>query len=382
MNINIFNAVFIILASYFGVVFYYLRFLTNKYMRAIDRSELLKDKPSLRTNQQVRDEYADKDVINILVLTGGGVRGKIPLEVLNKLEQLTNRKTGELFDFMAGASTGAINCAILSVPDGSGGCKFAASDIIHNYASDVRRSFSAPWYHQFLTGFGLFGPRYLPEGKAAVLDSYLGDLTLADLPKNIMVPVYDLADNSLKIIRNWEPARHGYYPNYLLRDVIQGASNPPFAFAPSAFSLGVCQNVFIDPGVVVNNPAEIALLNTWLMFPNKKLRLVLIGNGGDDSAQYNYKHVVEFGAYGLLQYLLNSPIISSKLSTDLVREHLYEAKENGLSVDFIYINTDGGHTIAAGDSSENNLDKVALFAERLIAENMEQIEQLAYVLTT
>ena len=118
------------------------------------------------------------------------------------------------------------------------------------------------------------------------------------------------------------------------------------------------------------------------MFPNKKLRLVLIGNGGDDSAQYNYKHVVEFGAYGLLQYLLNSPIISSKLSTDLVREHLYEAKENGLSVDFIYINTDGGHTIAAGDSSENNLDKVALFAERLIAENMEQIEQLAYILTT
>jgi hypothetical protein len=349
-------------------------------MHVYDRTELLKDKSTLRTNQQLRSDYAEAEVINVLVLTGGGVRGLIPLHVLSRLEELTGKKTGELFDFMAGTSTGAVNCAILAVPDAAGGFKFSASDIARDYSSNVRKMFSAPWYHQLLTFFGLFGPRFLPEGKYEVLEGYLGDMTLADLPINLMVPVYDLNENALKIIRNWEPARDGHYPNFLLRDVIHGASNPPMLFSPSSFSVNGKKRVFIDPGVVVNNPAEIALLNTWLMFPNKKLRIVLIGNGGDDSKQYNHSHVSEFGVYGLLQYILNSPIISSKLSTDLVLEYLQEAKDYGLDVDFVYINTEGGQTLGAGDASDINLARVNAFAEKLMDEHVEKIELLAKIL--
>jgi hypothetical protein len=358
-----------------------LKHITKKYLRVVvDRTPELGDRPNLKTNQLIREKYADKEVINILVLTGGGVRGIVPLQILTKLEELTGKKTGELFEFMAGTSTGAINCAILSVPDGDNGYKFSAADVVRDYVKNIRRMFSAPWYHYVLTLFGIFGPLYLPEGKLGILEGYFGDCTLADLHNNLLVPVYDVSENSLRVIRNWEPTINGNYTNYFLRDLIHGASNPPMLFSPRQFSVGGKKHVFIDPGVILNNPAEIALLNAWFMFPNKKIRIVLIGNGGNDSDHYGHTHMAEFGAYGLFQYLLNSPIVSAKFSTDLVQEYIHEARDYGLNVDFVYINSDGGHELATASTSSHNMEKINNYATRLMSENQDKIDYLASVL--
>lgn len=373
--------VFIILVCYIGLVYFYLKHITNKYLKVvIDLSTALDNRLKLKTNQMIREKYADNDVINILVLTGGGVRGIVPLQILNKLEEATGKKTGELFEFMAGTSTGAINCAILSVPDGDAGYKFSSQDISRDYVRNIRRMFSAPWYHHILTLFGIFGPRYLPEGKLEILEGYFADCTLADLQNNLIVPVYDLSENALRVIRNWEPSLDGNYTNYFLRDLIHGASNPPMLFSPRRFFVGGKTRVFIDPGVILNNPAEVALLNAWFMFPNKKIRIVLIGNGGNDAESYGHTHMAEFGAYGLFQYLLNSPIISSKFSTDLVQEYIYEARDYGLDVDFVYINSDGGHELSTVDTSSQNMEKINQYAARLMAENQEKIDYLISVL--
>jgi hypothetical protein len=373
--------VFIILVCYIGLVYFYLKHITNKYLKVvIDLSTALDNRLKLKTNQMIREKYADNDVINILVLTGGGVRGIVPLQILNKLEEAIGKKAGELFEFMAGTSTGAISCAILSVPDGDGGYKFSSQDISRDYVRNIRRMFSAPWYHHILTLFGIFGPRYLPEGKLEILEGYFADCTLADLQNNLIVPVYDLSENALRVIRNWEPSLDGNYTNYFLRDLIHGASNPPMLFSPRRFFVGGKTRVFIDPGVILNNPAEVALLNAWFMFPNKKIRIVLIGNGGNDAESYGHTHMAEFGAYGLFQYLLNSPIISSKFSTDLVQEYIYEARDYGLDVDFVYINSDGGHELSTVDTSSQNMEKINQYAARLMAENQEKIDYLISVL--
>ena len=44
----------------------------------------------------------------ILFLDGGGIRGLIQIEILEQLEQRTNRKITELFDWIVGTSTGGI----------------------------------------------------------------------------------------------------------------------------------------------------------------------------------------------------------------------------------------------------------------------------------
>lgn len=371
-----------ILLCYLLGCYFYLKHLTHKYLQPIDRTVELDGNLSLKSVQDIKDAYRDKDTINILVLTGGGVRGLAPLMVLEQLEQLTGKKAGEMFDFMAGSSTGAINCGIMAVSDGKGGCKFSAAEVVRDYISNIRKMFSSKWYHIILTGFGLFGPFYLPEQKIAVLKGYFDKQTLADLHTNLIVPVYDVADNSLRVIRNWESSLHLHYSNYMLLDLLHGASNPPMLFSPQAFMVGDKKKVFIDPGVIINNPAEIALLSTWFMFPQKKIRVVLVSNGAADAKSYSHKHMVEFGAYGLLQYLLNSPVISTKFATDLVQEYIHEARDYGLEVDFVSISSVGANGISVQDTSDENMGKIVAYGKRMIEENQDKISYLAGVLNS
>ncbi len=372
----ILDILLVFILCYLCGVYFYLRWLNKKYFLTIDKtppdSEI-----KLKTLDDIRNQYQNHNEINILVLTGGGVRGLIPLIILSKIEEITGKKAGELFDFMAGTSTGSVNCAIMAVADENGKNKYSAQNIVDNYLDNIRTMFSAPWYHQFLTLFGIFGPRYLPDGKLNVLNGYFSNSCLSNVVTNILVPVYDVVDNSLKIIRNWMPNSKATHNNYTLTDLINGASNPPMLFFPQSFMINGDKKIFIDPGVILNNPAEIALMNTWFMFPNKKIRLVLIGNGGNDVMRYNHQHVARFGAYGLFQYLLNSPVINTKLSTDLVSEYIHEANNYGLDVEFVEINSDGAQGLLVGDTSDSNMDRIRQFADKVLTENREQITKLA-----
>jgi len=151
-------------------------------------------------------------------------------------------------------------------------------------------------------------------------------------------------------------------------------------FSPRAFLISGKKHVFIDPGVILNNPATVAFMNSWFLFPRKKLRLILIGNGGTDAEVYNHEHMAEFGAYGLFQYLLNSPVVNTKFSIDLVHEYIHEAREYGMNIEFIHINAAGGKELATSDTSDENMDKIRRFGEKMIAENQDKIDYLANVL--
>src|SRR5437899_630071 len=52
---------------------------------------------------------------NILSIDGGGLRGIIPLRILQKVEELTGKKIQDCFDMVAGTSTGGLIACCLTL---------------------------------------------------------------------------------------------------------------------------------------------------------------------------------------------------------------------------------------------------------------------------
>ena len=60
---------------------------------------------------------SDRKTFNVLSIDGGGIRGIIPAMVLAEIEERTDKPICELFDLIAGTSTGGILALALTKPD-------------------------------------------------------------------------------------------------------------------------------------------------------------------------------------------------------------------------------------------------------------------------
>lgn len=366
--------------SYSIIVVIYLDLLSHRYLKARPKDRLIKDK-GLKSAKTLLEEFINHDSINVLALSGGGVRGFVPLHILSYIEKMTGKKSGELFDFFAGSSTGAISVAVLTVADENGGYKFSAQDSLADYEKNAKTIFSAPWYHQILTLFGVFAPRFLPDGKMEVLEGYFDNLTLGELKGNLLIPAYDIESNSLKIIKNWESLSGKYNANFLVKDIINGASSPPMLFPPVGFSVNKENQMFIDPAVLLNNPILHILSYVRALFPEKKINLVSIGNGGSNSAKYNYKNLFSFGLYGLYQYLFSAPALSNKLYIDFIEEYLQGSNNANNNVNFFRVNSIPENDLGPTSISKKNLEQINKFANQMLHENNTVIEQIIEVLS-
>ncbi|GLJ39133.1 hypothetical protein SUGI_0797600 [Cryptomeria japonica] len=82
---------------------------------------------------------SDGDMITILSIDGGGVRGIIPATILQFLEAELQKLDGpdvrlaDYFDVIAGTSTGGLVTAMLTAPNKQNRPLFAARDIIQFY---------------------------------------------------------------------------------------------------------------------------------------------------------------------------------------------------------------------------------------------------------
>ena len=372
--------IFLCWITYSVAVIIYLNYLTRRYLLPAERDIVVGDK-LLKTHSQILKQFEGNDEINVLILTGGGLRGLVPLYVLSYIEEKTGKKIGELFDFAAGSSTGAISVASLMIGDGNGGYKFSATEVRDNYYNHASRIFSSPWYHQFLTMFGLFAPRFLPDGKIKVLEEFFGDATLGELKGNILIPVYNIDENNLQLVKNWNPPHGNSNDNYLTRDLINGASSPPMLFPPVAFRLKGRNHLFIDPAVILNNPILQVLLQLQILFPNKKLNMVLIGNGGTGGAKYDYRSMFEFGLYGIYQYLFSAPALSSKLYIDFLEQYLQDASHFNDKISYFRVNNISENSMSPTNTGERNMQEIIKFADKMLNENKELIDKITHTIT-
>src|SRR3954447_10534249 len=109
------------------------------------------------------------DAMKVLCIDGGGMRGLIPAVVLAEIERRSGRPTAELFDLIAGTSTGGILALGLTRPGEGGAPAFTAADLIGFYESEGPEVFHRSLLKRVESVEGYVDERYDDSGLNAAL---------------------------------------------------------------------------------------------------------------------------------------------------------------------------------------------------------------------
>ena len=226
------------------------------------------------TNHLLKDssiEPSEEKLCRVLSLDGGGIRGIITLVWLNEMEKRTGKRVSDMFDVIAGTSTGSLIAAALSKEN-----PMAVEDILALYKTRSNEIFHRSLAHRIKTLDGLTGPRYEEDGLEAILEEIVGDTKLSQLKKTFIATAFDIEAQE-NYFFNSEEAK--LYPDidFYVKDVLRASTAAPTFFRPKMITMADVELSLVDGGIWANNPAGIAYDYASEVNPN--LMLISLGTG-------------------------------------------------------------------------------------------------------
>src|ERR671937_1203491 len=166
----------------------------------------------------------------VLAIHGGGIRGIIPALILVEIEHRTQRRISDVFDLLAGASTGGIIALGLTKPGADGRPEKSARDIVDLYEAEGATVFPKS-LRQELHVSAIRGAKYDPAGIERTLQKYFGETRLKDALKPVIVPSYDI-EEQMPVFFKSESARANPDADFLMWQVARATSAAPTYFPP------------------------------------------------------------------------------------------------------------------------------------------------------
>ncbi|XP_047334932.1 patatin-like protein 2 [Impatiens glandulifera] len=291
------------------------------------------------------------NLITVLSIDGGGIRGIIPGTILHFLESELQKLDGEhvrladYFDVIAGTSTGGLVTAMLTAPDENNRPLFAAKDINKFYLEHCPKIFPQvksifPGVSKMMKAFS--GPKYDGAYLHRVIREKLGTTRLHQTLTNVAIPAFDIKELQPTIFSTYE-VKNTPSLNAQLSDICISTSAAPtylptYHFQNKDHSGSVREFNLTDGGVAANNPTLVAIgeVTKQIMkgssdyFAINKLdygRLLVISLGtGSAKCQrkYNAKDAAKWGALKWISFDGCAPIVDvySQASADMVDFHL------------------------------------------------------------
>ncbi|RDD34793.1 patatin-family protein [Wolbachia endosymbiont of Cylisticus convexus] len=239
----------------------------------------------------------------ILSVDGGGIRGIIPAIILAEIEKRTRKRVAEIFDLMAGTSTGGIVIAGLCKKDEQGNPQYSANDLVKLYQEYGAYIFKSSFFRRsILSWFNC--AQYPSKNIEYVLHKYFGDDILKNILSNVLITSYDIQNNCPFFFKSWKEG------NIKLKDALRAATAAPTYFTPKYLKINHKEMVLVDGGVFANNPAACAYASGKRLFPNDDILLLSIGTGRTDRS-IEYANSKRFGKIGWIKPLLHVMFASS-----------------------------------------------------------------------
>lgn len=260
----------------------------------------------------------------ILSIDGGGIRGIIPGTILVKLEAYLrvkiakpDLKIGEVFDMVAGTSTGGILTCLYLCPSAADAARarFSAQEAVDLYLNWGDDIFQVPLFKKLSSAFGTLDEKYPAAALEKALQQYLGETKLSQFIKPCVITAYDIAMRQA-IIFNAADNRKGDAPDYdyFARDVARATSAAPTYFEPANIqALSRDVHPLIDGGVFANNPSLCAIAEFLASDDGKNktfrdVALLSLGTGGTEKG-FSYSEAKNWGGIGWIK-----PVIDITLS--------------------------------------------------------------------
>jgi hypothetical protein len=302
--------------------------------------------------------------VRVLAIDGGGIRGLIPALVLTELERRSGRRVFEMFDLIAGTSTGGILACALCAPE-----SLPAAQLVALYEEEGPTIFDRSVFQRIRSGEGLLDEKYDSAALDRALHRFLSDKRLSEAKPDLLVPAYDTASPGPYFFKS-RKARESPQDDFALSEVARATSAAPTYFEPSA--LGA--RSLVDGGVFAVNPAMSAFAEVLRHRPGEEIILLSLGTG-QRTRKRSFDEIKDWGLIAWARPILD--VVFDGVS-DAVDYQLRHALEEGrywrLQVELSEASDD------LDDASEINLRRLRRHAEELIETESATIDAVVAAL--
>ena len=299
--------------------------------------------------------------MRVLAIDGGGIRGLIPAIVLTELERRAGRRIFELFDLIAGTSTGGILACALCAPE-----PLPASEVVKLYEEEGPDIFSRSLFQRIRSAEGLLDEKYDDAALDRALERFLGHKRLSESRPDLVVPVYDTAAPGPYFFKTSKARDDTAEHDFPLSVVARATSAAPTYFEP----VEAGGRSMVDGGVFAANPAMCGLAEVLGTAAPRDVVLLSLGTG-QRTHKREFDEIKDWGLAKWARPILDvvfdgaSDTVDFQLESVLGRERYLR-----LQVELTLASDD------LDDASEDNLARLRGHAEDLIRDSSAELDAM------
>jgi predicted acylesterase/phospholipase RssA len=321
--------------------------------------------------------YPKVKVAKILIISGGGVAGIIPLSFLQYLENQLHKPIVESFDVLSGTSTGGIIVAGLATPNELNKPKYSVQEILNHYirfSENVMHT--SPW-RKIFTMNGFIGPlqdiRLLHKNVVSAIGN---KVRIKDLLGHVYFTLFNL--NRLKIdIFDNQSCKNGYQ-KYLVSDMLTAGSAASMAFSSVTFvdSETNAKKKYVDASIISMNSFPYVFNDVLQLFPNaKKFIIVFMGTGHYRIQDLKFREY-NYDRWGALQWAAPLLKILYKDQFKFIHrdiENILAVAPQGL-ISYYYFNINQSFDVF--DGSPENIKNITEAADAGVLAQQKELDKL------
>ena len=313
----------------------------------------------------------------ILSIDGGGIRGLIPALVLAEIERRAGKPVSELFDLVAGTSTGGILACGLTLPGEGPAPKYTAAELVEFYEREGPGIFSRSLGKQITSLGGVIDERYPSEPLRDALERAFGDTRLREALTRVLVTAYEIERRTPWFFRS-ERARTDPAYDFTMAEVALATSAAPTYFEPVKLADSVHPRDYyalVDGGVFAVNPGMCAWAEARALDLPDDTVVVSLGTGSL-IRRIPYDDAKDWGLLEWAQPVLDIVFDGSSAVVDYQLDQVLGSERHFRLQTPLQTASDD-----LDDASEDNLRALRLEGEGLVERSGEQLDEALELLT-